>query len=585
MTVTGINISSRIGALLLAAVTFCVMAGGAHFVVTTERDRLAQNERVRVQQRLTTLVSRIDAELNANVFLANGLVAYISALGDKYGERMDAALKAVHHFGRHLRNVGVAPGNRIAYVYPREGNEAAIGLYFPDIPAQWPVVKRAIDERTTIVAGPLQLKQGGTGLISRTPVFLEDGSYWGILSLVLDIDTFFDAVGMATENDGIRYAMRGKDGEGAAGEVFFGDASLFDTDSVQISLTIPGGRWVAAAIPSDGWQFGRSYFVIAESAGILSSLLLAIGVYAFQRNRTQTVESEKRLRAFLETTREGVIVVDQRGVIAEFNAAAEKLFGYRSEDIAGSVAERLLPQLNTVRDDFNGDEDQDGDFHVMPGVHRLKGVRHDGSEFPTEVSVGLAEIGRRRFHVVLVRDITLRMAHENKLIELATTDGLTHVLNRRAFLEAAGDAFRLQRRYKRPLSLMMIDADHFKRINDNYGHHVGDDVLVLLAEVCREFLRGTDKLARFGGEEFIALLPESNLTQAADVAGRLLDTIRAAAVHTDEGDVVRFTVSIGLAEVSDTDKDIEDAVRRADAAMYEAKGQGRDRFAIASTPE
>jgi len=585
MTGTGQKNNQRLGAIVTAVAVFIALTGGAHFVVKAETDRLEQIERTKVQQRLSTLVSRIDAELNANVFLANGLVAYISALGDKYGDRMQAALKAVHDFGRHLRNIGVAPGNRLTFIYPLEGNEAALGLYFPEVPAQWPAVEKAIEGRTTVLAGPVNLKQGGIGLISRTPVFLEDGSYWGIFSLVLDMDSLFDAVGLSPEVDGIRYAMRGKDGRGAEGEVFLGDPELFAMESVQVRLAVPGGHWLAAAIPVGGWQYGQNYLLIVEGIGVLAALLLAVGVYGYQRNRFQTIESEKRLRAFLETTREGVVVVNQRGVVEEFNAAAERLFGYASEEIAGTMAERLLPGLNSAQDGFHGDAGADTDFHVMPGVHRLEGLRRDGSRFPTEVSVGLAEIGGRRFHVLLVRDITLRQAHEDRLIELATMDGLTNVLNRRAFFEAADDAFRLRRRHKRPMSLMMIDADYFKAINDNYGHHVGDATLVRLADVCRVFFRGTDKLGRFGGEEFIALLPDTGPVQAADVAARLLDKVRAAEVLTDDGAAVRVTVSIGIAEISDGDEDIDDVVKRADAALYDAKSQGRDRYAVASSPD
>lgn len=584
MTVTGLKISSRLGAFLVAFAVFLALSGVVHFAVLTESARQEQIERNRVQQRLATLVSRVDAELNANVFLANGLVAYISALGDQYGGRMQAALKAVYDVGRHLRNIGVAPGNRISNVYPVEGNEAALGLYYPDLPTQWPAVQHAIEQATTVLAGPVNLKQGGKGFISRTPVFQEDGSYWGILSLVLDVDGFFDAVGLAPEADGIRFAVRGKDGLGKNGEVFLGDPALFAQDSVQLRMSIPGGEWQAAAIPVEGWQFEKSELLIVEGFGVLVSLMIAVGIYGYQRNRTHTIESEKRLRAFQETTREGVIVVNQFGAIEEFNAAAEALFGFSSEELTGTPVDRLLPQLNAVRDGLHTTPSGQTPFHVMPGVHRMKGRRNDGSEVPTEVSVGLAEIGSRRFHVVLVRDITLREEHENKLIELATTDGLTHVLNRRAFLESAEDSFELMRRYGRPLSLLMIDADHFKSINDRYGHQVGDDVLVLLAQVCRDCLRTTDKLARFGGEEFIALLPETALDRAAEVASRLQDKVRDARVVTEDGETVGFTVSIGVSEVLQSDDDMENVISRADAALYAAKEQGRDRFVVASPP-
>lgn len=575
------NPFSRFASVLLALAVFVGLASVVHFAVETERDRLEQIERTRVQQRLATMVRRIDAELNANVFLANGLVAYVSAMGDRYQDRMEAAMEAVYQFGRHLRNIGVAPDNRIQHIYPIEGNEAALGLYYPDLVEQWPAVKEAIDAGTTVLAGPVKLKQGGSGLISRTPVILPDGSYWGILSLVMDMESFLSEIGLAAEVNGVRFAVRGKDGVGEKGEVFLGDVDLFEIDSVRQSMNVPGGVWIAAAYPVNGWRSSQDHLVYVEVAGLVLSLVMAAGVFGYQRNRAQAVESAKRLRIFLDTTREGVIVIDQAGTIQEFNAAAEDLFGYTTEEVVGMSVNRLMPAQDAAQHNAYLRNASNKAFHLMAGERRVMGRRKDGVQFPIEVSVGMATVRNRRFHVGLVRDITERQAFENRLIELATTDSLTGLLNRRAFLESAETAFKLARRHRHPLSAMMIDADHFKRINDSFGHQVGDDVLVELTTICRDFFRTTDTLARFGGEEFIILLPETDIDRAEEVARRLLEKIRAAEVATDGGETVRFTVSIGVAAMSDEDAGIEDLIKRADAALYDAKKEGRDRHVVA----
>lgn len=579
-----LSLSTRLGAALLSVLVFAGLAGVVVFAVETERDRLEQRERAKVQQRVATLASRIDAELNANVFLANGLVAYISALGSRYDDRMLAALQAVHDFGRHLRNIGVAPENRIKYVYPLAGNEAAIGLYYPDLKDQWPAVQAAIAANKTVLAGPVTLKQGGMGLISRTPVTLPDGAYWGIISLVLDLDSFWSAVGVSAEIDGIMFAVRGTDGRGVDGDVFLGDPTLFDADSIQQSIQVPGGSWAMAAFPVDGWRHDQDYLHLVESVGVLLSILIAVGAYGYQRNRMQAIESEKRLRTFIDTTREGVIVIDQSGIVQEFNAAAEDLFGYSSDEIVGQSVSQLMPAPEAEPHDGSLRNARISDFQVMARERRVMVRRKDNTKLPIEVSVGIATVGKQNFHVGLVRDITEQKAFESKLIELATTDGLTRLLNRRAFMEVAEKAFKLSRRHQHPLCLLMIDADHFKRINDTYGHQSGDDVLVGLAGLCRDFFRSTDLLARIGGEEFIALLPETDVSHAAEVSLRLLERVRALEITSEDDRKIRFTVSAGLTQISGDDNGIEDMMHRADDALYRAKEQGRDRVVIASTP-
>lgn len=200
--------------------------GGAllvHFAVSTERSRQELTLRNHVTETVLGQVARMETELNANVYLANGLVAYVTAMREPSATEIQAALKTLFQFGRHLRNIGVAPGNRLTHIYPLLGNEGAIGLYYPDQAAQWPAVQQAIERRVTVLAGPVQLKQGGVGVISRTPVFYDDGRYWGVLSLVLDLESLFKAVQLRPEADGLAFALRGKDGQGAAGATFLGD--------------------------------------------------------------------------------------------------------------------------------------------------------------------------------------------------------------------------------------------------------------------------------------------------------------------------------------------------------------------------
>jgi len=161
---------------------------------------------------------------------------------------------------------------------------------------------------------------------------------------------------------------------------------------------------------------------------------------------------------------------------------------------------------------------------------------------------------------------------------LSNIDPLTHSLTRRHFFNIAGSEFLRYARYHRPFSVLVLDADYFKNINDTYGHHAGDVVLKSLCLVVLEQKRVQDTFGRLGGEEFGLLLPETTLEQARVVAERIQKMWEQTPSNMD-GELIRSTVSIGVAEASAGDKSFEDILRRADRMMYKAKEQGRNRVA------
>ena len=159
---------------------------------------------------------------------------------------------------------------------------------------------------------------------------------------------------------------------------------------------------------------------------------------------------------------------------------------------------------------------------------------------------------------------------------LANIDPLTKSLTRRHFFSFAESEFLRFKRYQRAMSIMVIDADHFKKINDTYGHHAGDLALRSLSLVAMDHKRAQDTFGRLGGEEFGLLLPETSLEQALVVGGRIQQMWEQSPVNLD-GELIHSTVSIGVAEVSPDDKSLDDLLRRADKMLYKAKQNGRNR--------
>lgn len=178
-------------------------------------------------------------------------------------------------------------------------------------------------------------------------------------------------------------------------------------------------------------------------------------------------------------------------------------------------------------------------------------------------------------------DVTERKALEQELTRQVHIDYLTGVHNRRYFMERAEQELRRANRNGNHLSIFMLDIDHFKLINDRYGHKVGDLVLKMLAEVCRAALRDIDILARIGGEEFAVLLPETESSLAIDVARRLQDLISKASLPQEGELAIKIQVSIGVASMNSPDDNIDILLHRSDTALYEAKNSGRNRICVA----
>ena len=164
----------------------------------------------------------------------------------------------------------------------------------------------------------------------------------------------------------------------------------------------------------------------------------------------------------------------------------------------------------------------------------------------------------------------------NEIQRLAITDDLTGLYNRRYFIELAQSEFDRARRYKRHLSIMIFDIDHFKNVNDTYGHPVGDQVLRALATLCKKRWRDADPIARYGGEEFIALVVEADAKTSRAVADRLRRAVEKMRIPNPAGDV-KITVSVGISELDENTPTLETLIARADQAMYVAKHKGRNR--------
>ncbi|MFC7411197.1 sensor domain-containing diguanylate cyclase [Hydrogenophaga atypica] len=208
----------------------------------------------------------------------------------------------------------------------------------------------------------------------------------------------------------------------------------------------------------------------------------------------------------------------------------------------------------------------------------LSGLAQGVNEMAQQVAMTQQELRQQ------VELATRELREQKEAAERAARlDALTQVLGRRGFTEQAHTEIQRSMRYQHPLSLLMIDIDHFKTINDTHGHATGDAVLLHFAQLLARELRENDMIGRIGGEEFAVLLPNSNAEQAARVAERMREAVANSQIHV-RGQPLHFTASFGVAEFQAQELSLESLMARADAALYEAKRQGRNRVLLANPP-
>lgn len=233
----------------------------------------------------STLRAGLERELNADLYLSSGLASYLSVRHTSLDPaEIEAILAHLFRDSHHVRNMGIAIGHRLTYVYPQAGNERAIGLHYPDHPEQWTAVQRAIQSGRGTLAGPLPLAQGGEGLVYRQPLWI-GGRYWGLLSTVIDSPSLLSGAIRDLQYAAYAYAIRGRDGLGEEGDVFAGDAALFrDPHAVSLTMAVPNGTWLLAVKPRAS-PAGGQYAVVLRILGWGLAMLLALAATTVLRHR------------------------------------------------------------------------------------------------------------------------------------------------------------------------------------------------------------------------------------------------------------------------------------------------------------
>ena len=275
------------------AVMAIVVAIGVGFLLVEEaREKYFAETRSHVSDELNLLRTRLEGEIGANLRLVGGLAAVISTDPDLSQMRFNSIAERLFTNRLQLRNIGAAPDLVLRYIYPLEGNEAAIGLDYRKNEKQRAAALTARDNGDLVLAGPLTLLQGGIGIIGRYPVFAkdEDGTefFWGLVSAVIDAEKLFAAAGVDPDLLDFEFAIRGRDGAGLSGDVFLGSEAVFEDMPVLQQVNLPVGSWYLAGRPIGGWIVPESiYWNVWIPVGLIGTAIVIplFGIGLFQERR------------------------------------------------------------------------------------------------------------------------------------------------------------------------------------------------------------------------------------------------------------------------------------------------------------
>lgn len=691
------------------------LAGTLFYADMLIRERHFVSSQEQVRQALSRINNQLVFNLYNNLNVVKGLPALFAINPQLSQQDFSVAVKQLLDEHTQLRNIAAAPDLIVKYMFPIEGNQAAMGMDYRTQPDQINEVIKAKESHQLTVSGPLELVQGGEGLIFRIPIFLKESNgtetFWGIVAAVIDTKLLYKSSGLLDSNLPIEIAIRGKDGLGKQGDVFFGMPQLFQQENIESVITLPTGSWQLVARPVGGWKSLPEDIWLQRSYILGIALVLFFMMFAFLRASMKAALANLKFKNLLEDSPVPYALSNATQQITFLNSAFTETFGYTLDDIPTltdwqikaypnnayrqqimlswdtyltkhhSSRETLLPLevdiqckngstktvllslaskngnqypvifyditkrkqaelaaaekeeqllsfykldlvglaitspekgwlsindclcnmleyteqelLKMTWEELTHPDDLAVDIEAFTKllaneIHSYsiekRFISKTGKIIPTNLVVRSARKlnGQLDYITAMVQDISKQKQAEKEIEDLAYYDPLTSLPNRRLLIDRLHHAISASTRSGRGGSLLFLDLDYFKTLNDTLGHDMGDVLLKKVAERLTACVREGDTVSRFGGDEFVVLLenlsekPVEAAAQTEDIANKILERLNQPYELIKH----KYTssVSIGSTLFSQDKSEVDELLKQADIAMYQAKDDGRNSF-------
>ncbi|MFG0413477.1 Phytochrome-like protein cph2 [Pseudomonas sp. THAF187a] len=596
----------------LALAFLLLVLSGASVLLWRQIEGVQQqrlDERVGYQAR--SLARQLEGTLHLEVASLERIARLWNSLGRLPRASWDDEVeRALRGFPAYQSIQWVGDDLRMRWLFPVAGNEAALNFRLLPSHPNYPLAMEARDTGEQRFSNSFDLVQGGRGFVLYTPLYRQqDGQrvFDGFLQGVFRVEPLMVQLLTQIDRDAFNLELLEN------GQVLFrhGDTTGDDPHSLQLGLSLLNNQAFSLRLsptarlleqldsPLPGVVLGAS---LAISLLLVAALALALEnsrrAHALQlANRRYKVEAERReeteqrlrenrerLQLVLDLTdssHDGLFIFDSSSrELLHMNQATYATLGYRPEQFAELLREdpeKLLPGFHRWLQQV-----REAQRDNLSRIFQRELIRRDGSRQPAEINTQLVELHGREYLIAVSRDNSERLQLEDRLQRLSQQDGLTGLYNRRYFDQRLQAELRRLRRAGAPLTLLLLDIDHFKAYNDALGHLAGDDALRKVSAVLQDSLqREGDAACRYGGEEFAIILAGTGLEGGEHVAARIHAGIAALELPHPASPLERLSLSIGLAVLDPVrDEQPGELIARCDQALYSAKHEGRNRTCL-----
>lgn len=543
-----------------------------------------QRTKLNLFRQLTSIGAKLEGDLQTNLSMLSGFSAYISASPELSYKQFSQYAREIFRKEPMLHNFAAAKNLVVNYVYPLAGNEKAIGLNYRQNAAQKEMVMQVVNTGQLLVAGPVELVQGGLAFIGRAPIYTGSGierTLWGIISAPIDADALYLQTGILASAKNLNLAIRSTDTQGQKGPVFFGEPSTFDDpEAIQTVIKVGAGTWHLAATPS---QFSNNESNITILRFILIVTTLIICIFAVVRIRQQ------KERLDLQTT----ILINQQ--LLESVGQVAKIGGWKldhnlnflqwskqSSLLLGKQVNYHPNSLDEISTLFEAQAFSLLNNHIEKALFShepfeldIELVKENETKVWLRIIVSVSMLNGEPLITGTMQDVTDKVLSAKIIERQATYDALTALPNRVLFNDRLINAMETAARKENKVAVLFVDLDRFKDVNDNHGHQTGDKLLIAAAERISHCVRDYDTVSRLSGDEFGVILADINqFSDALRVSEQILKTMQHS--YDIDDNILHCHASIGIALYPDDGNDAQSLIQKADQAMYEVKANGRN---------